>query len=34
LDWTALGTYAATGTVTTVADTNAAPVRFYKAVAP
>lgn len=33
-DWTALGTYAATGTVTTVADTNAVPVRFYKAVAP
>lgn len=32
--WTALGTYDATGTVTAVTDTNAAPVRFYRAVAP
>ena len=32
--WTPLGTYTATGTVTAVADTNAVPVRFYRAVAP
>jgi len=32
--WESLGSYSRTGAVTVVTDTNTAPQRFYRAVAP